>query len=200
MYSQSQALLELCDFNKVQLSKCRRSDGFVVNFETINTIQKESFKSNFTLKHLAFTNKKRIAINKKCMDVEGLKYHETKIYIDKNINDPNSQSMKVFPKMPIICKVNSKEHDIVNNEQFIVTKLDYKFGNIIVSNEEKKELKLSVKEFGQMMYPAYCITIHCSQGQSYDDAYTIREWWRLTDKLKYVALTRATNKDLINII
>ena len=27
-YSQSQALLELCDFNKVQLSKCRRSDGF----------------------------------------------------------------------------------------------------------------------------------------------------------------------------
>ena len=51
-----------------------------------------------------------------------------------------------------------------------------------------------------MMYPAYCITIHCSQGQSYDDAYTIHEWWRLTDKLKYVALTRATNKDLINII
>ena len=58
-YSQSQALLELCDFNKVQLSKCRRSDGFVVNFETINTIKKESFKSNFTLKHLAFTNKKK---------------------------------------------------------------------------------------------------------------------------------------------
>ena len=27
-YSQCQALLELCDFNKVQLSKCRRSDDF----------------------------------------------------------------------------------------------------------------------------------------------------------------------------
>ena len=64
----------------------------------------------------------------------------------------------------------------------------------------EKELKLSVKEFREMMYPAYCITIHCSQGQSYDDSYTIHEWWRLTDKLKYVALTRATNKDLINII
>ena len=80
----------------------------------------------------------------------------------------------------------------------MVIKLD-KFNNIIVSNEEK-ELKLSVKEFGEMMYPAYCITIHCSQGQSYDESYTIHEWWRLTDKLKYVALTRATNKDLINII
>ena len=71
------------------------------------------------------------------MHAEGLKYHETKIYIEKNINDPNSQSMKIFPKMPIICKVNCKEHDIVNNEQFIVTNLDIKFGNIIVSNEEK---------------------------------------------------------------
>ena len=50
------------------------------------------------------------------------------------------------------------------------------------------------------MYPAYCITIHCSQCQSYNDSYTIHEWWKLTDKLKYVALTRATNKDLVNII
>ena len=94
----------------------------------------------------------------------------------KNINGPNSQDIKVFPNLPIICKVNSKEHDIVNNEQFIVKKLD-KFNNILVSNEEK-ELLLSVKEFGEMMYPAYCITIHCSQGQSYDESYTIHEWWR----------------------
>jgi AAA domain len=198
-YSNCQALLELCDFNKVQLSKCKRSDGFVVDFETINNIKKESFKSNFTLRHLAFTNKNRIAINNKCMDSEAQKYKKSKIYIEKNINDSNSQDMKDFPKLPIICKVNSKEHDVVNNKQFIVTKLDNKFNNIIDVNEEK-ELKLSVKEFGEMMYLAYCITIHCSQGQSYDDSYTIHEWWRLTDKLKYVDLTRATNKDLINII
>jgi len=80
-YSNCQALLELCDFNKVQLSKCRRSDGFVVDFETINNIKKESFKSNFTLNYLAFTNKKRIAINKKCMDAEAQKYKKTKIYV-----------------------------------------------------------------------------------------------------------------------
>ena len=80
------------------------------------------------------------------MNAEAQKYKKTKIYIEKNINDPNSQDIKVFPNLPIICKVNSKEHDVVNNEQFIVRKLD-KFNNIIVSNEEK-ELKLSVKEFG----------------------------------------------------
>ena len=84
-YSNCQALLELCDFNKVQLSKCRRSDGFVVDFDTINTIQKEIFKTNFTLKHLAFTNKKRIAINEKCMNAEAQKYKKTKKIILKKI-------------------------------------------------------------------------------------------------------------------
>ena len=59
-YSNCQALLELFDFNKVQLSKCRRSDGFVVDYETINNIKKESYKSNITFKHLAFTNKKEL--------------------------------------------------------------------------------------------------------------------------------------------
>ena len=48
------------------------------------------------------------------MDAEAQKYKKTKIYIEKNINDPNSQDIKVFPNLPIICKVNSKEHDVVN--------------------------------------------------------------------------------------
>ena len=106
------------------------------------------------------------------MNAEAQKYKKSKIYIDKNINDPNSQSMKIFPNLPIICKVNSKEHDIVNNEQFLVQKIK---DDIILIQNEGKELKLSVKEFAEMMYPAYCITIHCSQGQSYDDSYTIHE-------------------------
>ena len=101
------------------------------------------------------------------MNAEAQKYKKTKIYIEKNINDPNSQDIKLFPNLPIICKVNSKEHDIVNNEQFIVQKIK---DDIILIQNEEKELKLSVKEFAEMMYPAYCITIHCSQGQSYDDS------------------------------
>ena len=41
--------------------------------------------------------------NKKCMDSEAQKDKKTKIYVEKNINDPNSQNMKVFPNLPIIC-------------------------------------------------------------------------------------------------
>ena len=33
------------------------------------------------------------------MNAEAQKYKKTKIYIDKNIDDPNSQDMKVFPNL-----------------------------------------------------------------------------------------------------
>ena len=69
-YSNSQALLELSVFNKVELSKCRRADGFIVDFENIHSINKHDFKSTMTLKNLAFTNKKRIEMNEKCMKAE----------------------------------------------------------------------------------------------------------------------------------
>ena len=44
------------------------------------------------------------------------------------------------------------------------------------------------------------ITIHKSQGASFNFPYTIHEWNRLNKRLRYVALTRATDKKFINII
>ena len=49
-------------------------------------------------------------------------------------------------------------------------------------------------------YVAYCITIHKAQGLSYDHAYTIHEWHKLDARLKYVALSRCTKLEYINIM
>ena len=46
-YKNSQALKELCDFNKLELSKCRRSDDKLFEmckFENIMNIEKSEFK------------------------------------------------------------------------------------------------------------------------------------------------------------
>jgi hypothetical protein len=32
---------------------------------------------------------------------------------------------------------------------------------------------------------AFCITVHCSQGLSIDEAYTIWEWEKFSKKMKY---------------
>ena len=55
------------------------------------------------------------------------------------------------------------------------------------------------KDFQHYFYVAYAITIHKSQGSTFDFSYTIHEWDKLDNKLKYVALSRATDKEYINI-
>ena len=117
--------------------------------------------------------------------------------IEKNIFDPNSQQISVFPSLPIISKRNDKKLDIVNNEQFVVQEVTEKY---IVIKDDERELKITKEQFKNTFYAAYCITIHSSQGATFDFPYTIHEWHRLSTKLKYVALTRSTCMEHVNII
>ena len=66
-YAHSLALNELCDGNKLVLSKCRRSDDTLYNMllpHNIEHIHKSTFGNKLTEKHLSFTNLKRKEINR----------------------------------------------------------------------------------------------------------------------------------------
>ena len=70
-YKDSLALHELCDGNRLQLTKCRRSDATLFNMllpENINNIKRKDFNNKMTERHISFTNKKRMEINKLMMD------------------------------------------------------------------------------------------------------------------------------------
>jgi len=123
---------------------------------------------------------------------------ETSIIIEKNMFDPNSQEITAYPTLPIISKHNDKKLDIVNNEQFVVQELKPD-GTFLIKNEER-ELEITKEQFRNIFYPAYCITIYASQGCTFNFPYTIHEWDRLSKKLKYVSLTRATDIEFVNII
>ena len=199
-YANSQALLELCDYNKIQLSKCRRSDDILFNmckFQNIMSIDTKVFKSEFTQRHLAFTNKKRMEINNRCMDMRAKATHKKVYKLEANKHDPQSQDVKLCEKVPIICKVNDKEMELVNNEQFIIKKIEN--DSIYIENEERK-MTIPMNKFQKLFYPAYCITIHRSQGATFNFPYTVHEFNRLGKKLRYVALTRSTNMNFINIM
>ena len=125
-YKNSVALKELCNNNKLELSNCRRSDNVLFNmckFENINKIDISLFNSEFTERHLAYTNKSRIRINEKCMNKLKGEYHGYKPVLNRNIHDCNSQDVTLYPNLPIICKKNCEELELINNEQFTIKKL-----------------------------------------------------------------------------
>ena len=198
-YKSSVALKELCDYNMLELSTCRRSDDILFNmckFENINKININDFDNKICERNLAYTNRKRIEVNELCMNKYKVNYHGTKQYLEANKHDSNSQDVVLYPKLPIICKKNDEEMELINNEQFIVTKVS---STMIHFKNDNRELMIKLSQFQEYFYPAYCITIHKSQGQTYNFPYTIHEYERLTKKLKYVALTRATDMKFINI-
>ena len=63
-----------------------------------------------------------------------------------------------------------------------------------------KEQAVPIAEFTKMFNLAFCITCHKAQGATFDEPYTIHEFNQFDDRLRYVALSRSTDINLINII
>jgi ATP-dependent exoDNAse (exonuclease V) alpha subunit len=203
-YKNSWCLYGLVDGNRLQLTKCRRSDDKLFNMllpKNIGNIKPSDFGNKFTERHITFTNKIRIKVNEIMMD----RYAKTNQYLklDKLNYDDNSQDVKLTNDTPIIARRNYKDLDIFNNEQFIIKKIEFNNENIIIGSEldEDKVIDIPFDMFQKLFYPAYAITIYKSQGSTFDHGFTIHEWGHplFTERFKYVALSRAVSCDNINI-
>ena len=116
-------------------------------------------------------------------------------------HDKNSQDMRLLPGMPVIARVNKKRFDIYNNELYTIRKItDEKIS--LLSDDKVIELDVLIKDnlFQKLFYPAFCITCHKIQGSTYSHPYTIHEFEKFDERLKYVSLSRSTCIENINIM
>jgi hypothetical protein len=197
-YKDSLALKELTDFSTLQLTKCRRSDDKLFNlckFENIMNIDKTQFSNKNKKINLCFTNEKRIAVNKLCMD----RFRpENYITLTKNKANCQSQDIYLYEGLPVICKVSDEKETLNNNEQFIVTKYDFETVTI-KSIIDERILDINIFKFNKIFFPAYAITVYASQGCTINQPYTIHEYERLNRRARYVALSRSSKLEFINI-
>ena len=201
-YKESIALYELCDGQRIQLSKCRRSDDRLFNMllpNNINNVKITDFTHLYADRHICFTNKKRIQINKYMMDkaVKANKCRKQTLKFSKLAYDDNSQDVELLSGMPIIARKNCKELNICNNETFTIKEIKHSKNIIVIEDVDKKQ-EVRFEDFQKLFYVAYCITTHKAQGASFDHPYTIHEFARFDERMKYVALSRATDIKFIN--
>ena len=211
-YKNSPALYELCDGQRLQLSKCRRSDDKLFNIcnpDNIKNLKKSDFiksSDKLYIKNLCFTNVKRKEINevmmnkyitKRIQQVKASKQSPPNpIIIKARENDENSQDLKLMSGMPIIARKTTDKLDIMNNETFTILKINE--DNFVI-NVNGSDVSINTKEFSDLFYVAFAMTIHKSQGQTFNHDYTIYEWEKLDKRLKYVALSRATDLSCIHL-
>ena len=213
-YKDKIALYELCDFNRLQLNKCRRADDTLYNMllpDNINKIVKSDFGNKFTDKHICFTNKKRMEINEKMMNKfiadkeKQSKRKQKPVLLEALSFDGNSQNVKLLKGMPVIARKNNKELGICNNDMFDIKDIKVcevnkkKEQYVILNDGSEKDIYIATANFQNLFYIAFCITTHKSQGSTFNAPYTVHEFNLFDERLKYVALSRATDKKLINI-
>ena len=85
-----------------------------------------------------------------------------------------------------------------NNQRFKISKIDT--FTITIEDDFKKELKINIPDFQKYFLIGYATTTHSAQGMSIGEPYTIHEWDRMDQRLKYVALSRSRSYEYINII
>jgi ATP-dependent exoDNAse (exonuclease V) alpha subunit len=121
-----------------------------------------------------------------------------RLKIDKVNYDDNTQDYYLTIGMPIMARKNKKSMNIFNNDYFIVKKISK--DTITIQNELDEIIEIEHKDIKYLFNLAFCISVHKSQGATFNKEYAIHEWEKMDKKLKYVALSRATCKSLINII
>ena len=203
-YANSPCLFELADYNKIELTKCRRADDTLYNlikFDNIPNVKPSDFTETDEYKNdinICFTNKKRIEINHIKMKALYKKKHRKGLELEGLSYDDRSQAVMLYRGVPIISKVNNEELGVFNNQRYKITKLDS--FTITFEDDLKHEFKVSVKDFQKFFLVAYATTTHSAQGMSIGEPYTIHEWDRMDQRLKYVALSRSRDIKYIHIM
>jgi hypothetical protein len=202
-YKNCGALYDIVDGNKIMLTKCVRSDKELFDLSLKGLNNKESIyidtyqSTQLTKLNLSFTHITRKRVNRKCN-----KYFskgKEVLYFEGN-DKIKTQKGCLYVGCPIISYKNNRKLNIFNNQTFEVVKIN-KYNDTFYIICDGVETEFKVKDFSSNFLLAYCITIHCSQGQTYDEPYTIHDWNHLyfNNNLAYVALSRATKAEYIKI-
>jgi ATP-dependent exoDNAse (exonuclease V) alpha subunit len=108
----------------------------------------------------------------------------------------NSQRVKLIPGTPVIAMKGNKTLAVIKGDTFKFTKLK---PLTVKDIKTRKVTVVSSELFQDYFYVNFCTTSHKIQGQTIKEAFTIHEFERMRKKMKYVALSRATSKNLINV-
>jgi hypothetical protein len=199
-YRNSSVINILCDNNRMNLTICRRSDPTLFNLymqdDLLANVDTKAYGNEICERSLTYRNSKRKEINNYWMEMKISELEEDQYYVEKkNEGLDQSQLMYVYVGLPVMSLVTNKTMRIANGETFVVQEIGEQ--NITIGNEAIK-IQMPRKLVNQYLVPAYCLTVHKSQGETFDYPYSIVGWKEMDQTLRYVALSRGTKIENLN--
>ena len=197
-YENSPAMNLLCGGNRIQLMTCRRSDRTLYDVckKPGNIIRNEFKPTSKTYLNVAYTHKTRRKVNRENMLRYIAEHTCDTIDVKSNPLNPKTQDVKLAKGMPVIAHVTNKKLRFMNSQTFVID--DVTQESLVITNGEDT-IKINTKDFHKFFYLGFCLTVHASQGETFSEKYTIHDWYLMCNKAKYVALSRGTSIENIQI-
>ena len=172
--------------------------------------------------NLSYTNHTRLRVNRKCMmkfrpedkTPQGGEQSSESAYFKMPENSPIRhrpndgekkywQMIWVYSGLPVRCRKRvakdayGNKIEILNGETFVVK--DFTEKVITLADDDREFAIPRNDDFVYNFNPNYCMTIHASQGQTFDQPYGLYDVHQYNEKLLYVALSRSTRLSNIQV-
>ena len=215
-YKHSWVLKYLTDFNRVKLTQNKRSDDEM--FDICENVMARDVEDHFDAdvfawRNLVFTNRRRKAVNAACMRKLDSETGGERLHFDAVEGDTYSQAVTVQVGTPLIAKKTDRAKlKIAKNEMFKVHHMDLSGEEAAVyllcedrepgdgEAGEEELLEVTAGQFNVFFHVAFAVTVHKSQGSTFDERYAIHEFRRMSRNLRYTALTRTTRREHISLV
>ena len=105
----------------------------------------------------------------------------------------------LYLDLPVMCVKHNKKYDIVNSDEYTVSAFNDDDKTVELTNitDEEKTVELTYNELMQLFVVNYSITVHKSQGSTFNDTIYLTdiEWLKQDRTVYYTAITRATKME-----
>jgi hypothetical protein len=201
----SAAIHEICGGNMLKLSICRRSTddkggrALFGQYENIPEMDIRKFGADVYDESIAATNPVVWAENRRCMQkYRPSRYMKVKAS-ERMIRLKNCQNIDLYDNLPLMSVVTKENLKLYNCQRWIVQSWDAKKVTIMKEADNEITLEIATVDLADWFRPAYCTTAHKRQGETIRKPYTIYQFDKMCDRMKYVCLSRGTTIDHVNI-
>ena len=207
-YENASAIHELSGGNMLRLTECRRGAKDVggrelfKQYNDIPSLQLSKFGEKHCNMSICYYNSTVWPLNDKWMA-----YYKAKtsrfmlITPSKEMKKlKNCQNIILYDGLPVMACVTKEKLNLYNSEQWIVLKWTPKQVTLCSATKEDVVIKLPTDQLADLTRPAYAITAYKSQGATIRKPYSIYDWHKMTERMRYVAISRGTTIDHVNII
>lgn len=204
-YEDSAAIHEICGGNMLHLTKCRRSKddkgGRALFDQYVNVAEMDirKFAAEVYDLSIAATNSVVHAQNRICMAKhKPSRFLEVKAS-ERMIRLKNCQDITLYDNLPLMSCTTKENIKLYNSERWIVKSWNHNEVTLKKAADHECELKVDTADLADWFRPAYCVTAHKVQGLTIREPYTIYQFNKMSDRMRYVVLSRGTTISDVNI-